>query len=188
MAFDNVLKQKPRQMLEREPWRPVPIQIADLGGIEGMIRMGDRRATTDIGRSSQLNLRGLHRKGEASSTPMLTRFHLEGNPFAIAAHSVEESLNVTTSLLQGNTPAGNSAPTTPTNKTNGNASPANNNAGALVTQAVLNGIAKYVPSFLVWLFSFMAQTRIQIHWKILGHDASYETSSSRYICRPLSGA
>jgi hypothetical protein len=133
-----------KQMLEREPWRPVPVEVAELGGIDGMIAMNGRRGAVDVQRSSHFNLKGLHVQRDLRASPrILEWFNREGNPFSVAEDTTQGPIDVMAALLRETSPV----PTSPTRN------PTKRNAGnsAVVTQAVLNGVVKYTGKYLAMM-------------------------------------
>jgi hypothetical protein len=140
-----------RQVIDAEPWRNIPIDIDEHGGILGLIKLNLSRAQVATAARQKVRVRGIRKfdKGDTSEDVkqreelILSTFNINGNPFTLLT---EESEGTSSSLSSSNTTTNvdilfsdDNAGDVSTRKKHA--------AAAVVTQSCLNGLVQFVGKY-----------------------------------------
>jgi hypothetical protein len=169
------------QMLEREPWLPVPIRLDELGGVNGIIRMNERQqAPADVQRASQLCVRGLCNKELLPEGFILQSFATQGNPFSLPEQIEGAQASTVEFISLLSNAAGNTEEDAPTTIEN-------SHAETVVTQTALNAVARYSTDRARICACNCVCVVWQVHGQVFGYDETYAPRSARHIWGHLPG-
>lgn len=138
-----------RQVIDAEPWRNIPIDIDEHGGILGLIKLNLSRSQVASAAKQKIRVRGIpSTKTDATDDLeqnffILSSFASHGNPFTLLsedseATSVSSSSNATTNVID--VLFGEEAPI-------GSATKKKHATAAVVTQSCLNGLVQLVGKY-----------------------------------------
>ena len=138
-----------RQVIDAEPWRNIPIDIDEHGGILGLIKLNLSRAQVASAAKQKIRVRGLPNATTDSTdeqqqrVSILKTYALHGNPFTLLsedseATSVSSSSNSTMNIIDVLFGEETSAV---------NATKKKHMSAAVVTQSCLNGLVQLVGKY-----------------------------------------
>jgi hypothetical protein len=145
-------------VIDAEPWRSIPIDIQEHGGIAGIIKMNLSRSQVAAASKQKVRVRGfvidtsndVDGKDGLEKPSILMSFKTNGNPFSLTS---DESVDASSSSSASSTviEALFSAASGETSESGGRKKNPSS-ASSIVTQSCLNGLAQYVGKYMQTMY------------------------------------